>query len=243
MCGEPAAAGKNAAVIRAALRSRDRRRRSHRCGGGRQRNTVTSSEVATGLDRTEHPEHSHVARGLVASGVEENFIERTVAAVAGQLPHTGVLAHRITAGVPAQPIDRCADRAQPPTSPGSRARLAQPAADRFEVLYRPRRIDQPARHAAAGSATPGRGWRQLAVGPDAVDPGINIVGVNIEPGVQLGAGLGDHLRFPGQPGSRFLLAFKAGGRRADATWRGAINAGQHRRAFGQLPALRDTPFS
>ena len=71
-----------------------------------------------------------------------------------------------------------------------------------QVIRRQRCIDQEARHAAAGSAATGRGYRQFVIGVEAVNPGVNIGRIDVEASVELLAGLGDH---PGVPGESSLL--------------------------------------
>jgi hypothetical protein len=44
-----------------------------------------------------------------------------------------------------------------------------------------------------------RGWRQLVIGVETVNPGVNISGVDVEAGIELCTGLGDPFGLPGEP--------------------------------------------
>jgi len=43
---------------------------------------------------------------------------------------------------------------------------------------------------------------------DTIDPGVNFSHVNVQTGVQFGAGLGDHLGFPGEPALLLCLGLR-----------------------------------
>jgi hypothetical protein len=59
------------------------------------------------------------------------------------------------------------------------------------------------------SAAAGGRRRRLAVSADAVDPGINLIGVDIEAGGERGLGLRDALGFPGEAVAALGLGFRA----------------------------------
>lgn len=91
----------------------------------------------------------------------------------------------------------------------SHARAALPAARYLEVIARPRGINQPSRHAAM-STMPG-GWRrQLLTGADAVDPGINVISIDIKTCIEFSTRLGDHLGLPHKASKTFGLGLAAG---------------------------------
>ena len=83
-----------------------------------------------------------------------------------------------------------------------------------QVIPRQRCIDQEARHAAAGSAATGRGWREFVVSVEAVNPGIDLLGGHQPASGNVGAGLGDHPGLPGESSQLFgvgLDGFVTGG--------------------------------
>ena len=158
------------------------------------------SETLARLAGAEHSQHPYVARGLIATGVRMNAIQRPISALAGQLAHTRVVADRVEARVLLQPLDRGPDRAKPADCRQPRPRLGLPAADRVEVGECLAGIDQPSWHAAAGSAA-GIGRRQLVVGAKAVDPGVNLLLRHRPAGSDVGVGRCYHRGLTGDPAS------------------------------------------
>ena len=110
-----------------------------------------------------------------------------------------------------------------PWRPVPRAGLGQPATRSLKVVARFLGVDQAARHAARSAAA--SGWRrQLVISADAVDPGINVIGVDIEAGGEGGFGRGDARGFPGEASLPLGLGFRAGSIGAIAWARGSVHA-------------------
>ncbi len=75
--------------------------------------------------------------------------------------------------------------------------LGQPVASVVDVVTRPRGVDQPPWHAARfKGAGRRRWWRRIRA--QTVDPGVHLIGIDVETGIQLGPGLGDAFGFPGE---------------------------------------------
>jgi hypothetical protein len=61
------------------------------------------------------------------------------------------------------------------------------------------------------------------IGADAVDPGINFVGIDLEACIKFGTGLGDALSFPGEAALLLRLGFQAESVGAIARARGCVH--------------------
>ena len=139
---------------------------------------VGLSQSAPILTGTVDPQHPHVAGGVVAPGVRLDLVEHAVASGGRQLAHARMVAGRPEAGMLLEPPDVSTNLRQ--LAPGGRSRtgLGQPATRSLKVVARFLGVDQAARHAARSAAA--SGWRrQLVISADAVDPGINVIGVDI----------------------------------------------------------------
>ena len=153
-----------------------------------------SAPVLTGTVDSQHP---HVAGGVVAPGVRLDLVEHAVASGGRQLAHARMVADRPEAGLLLEPPDVSTDRRQ--LAPGGRSRtgLGQPATRSLKVVARFLGVDQAARHAARSAAASGRRW-QLVISADTIDPGVDVIGVDIEASGEGGLGRGDAFGFPGE---------------------------------------------
>jgi hypothetical protein len=145
-----------------------------------------------------------------------------------------MVADRPETGLLLEPPDVSTDRSQRAPGGRSRAGLGQPATRSFKVVARFLGIDQATRHAARSAAT--SGWRrQFVVSADAVDPGINVIGVDIEAGGEGGIGRCDAFGLPGEARLPFGFGFGMGGLGAVGRKRNGIHAAQCSAGCGQLP--------
>ena len=94
-----------------------------------------ASEPRARLAGAENAEDEDVASGLVIAGVGHNSIDHTVAAPARQLPQPSALAYRVHAWLFKQPLDRCADRQEPPPGYWASTRLREPKPNGLKVEF------------------------------------------------------------------------------------------------------------
>jgi len=75
------------------------------------------SKITPRLARAKHPQHQDVASSFVVAGIGADFVQSTVAAVAGSFPHAWMLPSRIDARAVAQSVYRRPDRREPASGP------------------------------------------------------------------------------------------------------------------------------
>lgn len=92
---------------------------------------------------------------------------------------------------------------------GRRARtwLRLPVNDSFKVSNRPIGVTEVPRHRRGSASAAGAWRRQLLVGAEAVDPGVDRLGGDDASGGNVGAGLSNPLCLPGEPLSPLLSSF------------------------------------
>lgn len=73
---------------------------------------VLASELAAILAGTEHPQHPHVAGGLVVARIGVDTVQHPIAAGTGQFTYTRMIADRPEARMLPEPLDVGADRRQ-----------------------------------------------------------------------------------------------------------------------------------
>ena len=127
---------------------------------------------------------------------------------------TGALVHMALAWLNSasllEPPDVSADCRQLAPRRRSRAGLSQPAPGGVQVVKRLLGVAEPSRHGAARSAASARN-RQLMVGANAVDPGIDFGRVDQAASSHVGTRFGDALDFPGEASLPLGLGFRGSG--------------------------------